>query len=577
MKLLKRIASGASALTLGISSLFVFAPVLVQAAADTCTWTGSGGDNLFSTVGNWNCSVDTLESGDALVFDASAVGVDFDTKDPENDLVGATFTSITFTADDDNADNADISGTAFSLSGNIVSNNAGLGIENDITITSNVEFGGVNIGGNLNLGANTLTISGYTNLTGVVSGAGGINVSGDGYVSLSGNNTFSGDINLASGTTVNASCSTSALGATSGGTTVADGAQLNLSNLVDGGTNSEPITLAGDGNNEYNPFALGVIIQKTLDCGSGGGGQGGSSEYVATKLAESFFNKYSATLDSVTLSADAKINVPYKQTLKLTGATLNGHTASIADTSFGSVMVNGTTSTYKPRNVTVKSSETLEDSTNDYYTMYSGETLTVNGEIRSVALYGGATLMGSGKLTQFEGSEEYPTISAYPGSTINVGNSPGCLESGTVNLSGTTLVVEIAGAEACTGYDQLKITGDVHLFDPVVDLSFPTADYLPAAGTKFVIISNDGTDAVNGTFADLPEGETFESNGGVFRISYVGGDGNDVEITVITAPTAPDTGFGGLLASNPALIFGAAVVAAGAIMLLGRRYARFTA
>ncbi len=33
--------------------------------------------------------------------------------------------------------------------------------------------------------------------------------------------------------------------------------------------------------------------------------------------------------------------------------------------------------------------------------------------------------------------------------------------------------------------------------------------YLPAAGSKFTIIDNDGTDPVIGTFAGLPEGATF--------------------------------------------------------------------
>ena len=42
---------------------------------------------------------------------------------------------------------------------------------------------------------------------------------------------------------------------------------------------------------------------------------------------------------------------------------------------------------------------------------------------------------------------------------------------------------------------------------------------------------NDGTDPVAGNFAGLPEGMDFIANGIGLSISYVGGDGNDVELT----------------------------------------------
>ncbi len=50
----------------------------------------------------------------------------------------------------------------------------------------------------------------------------------------------------------------------------------------------------------------------------------------------------------------------------------------------------------------------------------------------------------------------------------------------------------------------------------------------PAPGRPFQLISNDGTDAVVGTFNGLPEGATFSATGQQFRITYAGGDGNDV-------------------------------------------------
>lgn len=531
MKLLKRVVSGVSALTLGISSLFVFAPVVVQAAADTCTWTGGGTDANFLTTSNWSCDVDIIESGDALVFDATQA--DFDAKQPVNDMSGATFTSITFVEDETNDDSATISGNEFTLSGDIVSTDFGLTIENNITLNGTVSIG---------------TVS----LKGVIDGSGGFTTTNN--ATLCGANTFTGAVTVANGTTLNA-FNASALGNTLGSTTVADGGDLQL-HVANKGSSTEPLVLSGSGSSGY---ALRV---SQADC-SGGFGGGGPEE----KLSEP--DAYSATLSNVSLNSNTKIRIPYKATVTLAAATLNGNTITMTGTdsiftsSFGTLVVNGTNSTYTPRKVTIKEGE----ATFFTNTMHPGESIAVNGEAGFVVLYTDSILTGSGVVGG---------VDAYPGSTINAGNSPGCLESGTVNMSEANLIVEIVGAEACTGYDQLKVTGDVHLFDPVIDLSFPSEDYLPVAGTKFVVISNDDTDAVNGTFANLPEGETFESNGGVFKISYVGGDGNDVEITVITAPTAPDTGFN-LLTSNPALTLGIAVLAAGAIMFLGRRYARFNA
>ena len=43
--------------------------------------------------------------------------------------------------------------------------------------------------------------------------------------------------------------------------------------------------------------------------------------------------------------------------------------------------------------------------------------------------------------------------------------------------------------------------------------------------------SNDGSDAVSGTFAGLAQGATTDIGGNAFTISYVGGDGNDVVLT----------------------------------------------
>jgi len=56
-------------------------------------------------------------------------------------------------------------------------------------------------------------------------------------------------------------------------------------------------------------------------------------------------------------------------------------------------------------------------------------------------------------------------------------------------------------------------------------------------GTQFLILANDGVDAVIGMFAGKPQGATFAFGGATFQINYQGGDGNDVVLTQLTETT----------------------------------------
>jgi hypothetical protein len=52
-------------------------------------------------------------------------------------------------------------------------------------------------------------------------------------------------------------------------------------------------------------------------------------------------------------------------------------------------------------------------------------------------------------------------------------------------------------------------------------------------GTVFTAISNTSATPINGIFANLPEGSIVFAGGKSCQVSYEGGDGNDLTLTVV--------------------------------------------
>lgn len=96
------------------------------------------------------------------------------------------------------------------------------------------------------------------------------------------------------------------------------------------------------------------------------------------------------------------------------------------------------------------------------------------------------------------------------------------------------LAIEINGTTVDSGYNQLNVVGAVNLTG--VNL-LTSGSYTPVNGDWFTIVENDGTDPITGIFTGLAEGATisnFLSSGLNAKITYLGGDGNDVVLTVGT-------------------------------------------
>src|SRR6185369_708721 len=160
--------------------------------------------------------------------------------------------------------------------------------------------------------------------------------------------------------------------------------------------------------------------------------------------------------------------------------------------------------------------------------------------------YGDTTVESGGIL---KGTGTVGALSVFTGGTVAPGHSPGCLTTTSDLTIAGTFQAELGGTDACTGYDQIKVTGAVDVSNGTLETSLFDG-FKPSQDDAYTIIDNDGSDAVVGTFTNMDEGSTFTVDGYVFAISYVGGDGNDVVLTVQSVPASPDTGFT-LIKNNP--------------------------
>jgi hypothetical protein len=111
----------------------------------------------------------------------------------------------------------------------------------------------------------------------------------------------------------------------------------------------------------------------------------------------------------------------------------------------------------------------------------------------------------------------------------------GTLKTGNLSLASTAQAEFTFFRDIGTGTistSSLAVTGTVQvggrLFLAINHFSSPQ----PRPNDKFTLISNDGTDPIVGTFANIPEGGDVRLGNLVLRITYRGGDGNDLVVTV---------------------------------------------
>ena len=526
---IKRLLQLGTAFVVALSSIFIINVGQVFATVHNCTWIGATNDN-FNTATNWsNCNSTAPQSGDTMVFDNSGLGADADLN---NDINGLDVSAITFQGN----------GThKFTLSGNAMTVTGG--ISNVMSAcTSDSCYATIN--NNITLsGAQTLNASSvqpattYLIFGGALSGSSLITVTGGGGVWLQGNNSsLTGGIS-SSATTVSA-YNANALG--TGTATISGTAALYLQFDSDT-TFSTPLSLSGSGD------VLGATIYMSTVDGAAPAGDHTTVTWTGP----------------ITLASDVKFGAFGYRTFKIAGA-LSGQFAVAplegdSNATVNNLSSNNTSKT--PSGIVPIVISSSDHQASLVFTAYSGTPYVLDGIRGDGTVNEGGILKGTGTAGN---------LTVESGGVIAPGHSPGCLNTGNLTLAGT-YQAEIGGTAACTGYDQLNVSGTVNLTGGSLTTSLYD-NYKPSVGEAYTIIKNDGSDGVTGTFANLPEGATFTVGGNVFQVTYKGGDGNDVVLIVKSVPATPDTGFG-LIYSHPVIGLIGAFLIAGGLYGLSRRVA----
>ena len=304
-------------------------------------------------------------------------------------------------------------------------------------------------------------------------------------------------------------------------------------------------------------FENGAMIAHGIDCHDDAYSRPGAGPDVTTVLS-----------GDIVLNGDVEYKLPSNMTVKITGK-LSGPGKFVAHRdNEGNVLVessNNTSGTPNGRYGSTHEAKLIkldDNKPNDILIAKRGETVLLNGRRKEVWVNEGGVFGGDVAMSNL-----FVLGVVSPGN-----NSPGKI---TVSEyfdieDGGVYKAKILNKDH---YDQTSVEQSVNLNGGSLDLTYLEGGVIKK-GDTFTIIDNKGTIPVQGTFKDLPEGAEITAGGVTFKISYVGGDGNDIVLTALNdwnvpkaskAPKVPNTG-GEKLAVN--LIGAIAGVASAAALLI---------
>ncbi len=348
---------------------------------------------------------------------------------------------------------------------------------------------------------------------------------------------------------------------------VLDYAGQNISTVAGNGfiKNGAGIFFSANGNAYTGGFTLnaGTVIMGGVNAMGGGGGalniNGGT---IAANNTRNVTTRYSGinvggdfTMGAVTTgvasgNGSATANITFADNVALGASTRTITIGSNGTYSFGGI-VSGAAGTGV--NVAASGGATgiLQFTGANTYTgdtTVNSGTFIINNTTGSGTGTGGVTVNGGA----FGGGNSAGTAGfANVGANSVTINSGGTLVPGSPTAGGTLSITGTQTA-ASAGYtstvniksgatfqfnlgssfsSNLNLTGTLDITGSNISINL-VAGFTPTIGSMFTVVTNDGADAITGTFA---QAIATAGNGQTFSIDYAGGTGNDLVLTTLTA------------------------------------------
>lgn len=182
--------------------------------------------------------------------------------------------------------------------------------------------------------------------------------------------------------------------------------------------------------------------------------------------------------------------------------------------------------------VTVKDGKLILNGDNEYLgtTSVTSGSLVVNGSLASPITINGGSLAGTGTST----ASMTVGTGVGVGAAIAPGNSVGTFTTSAGLLLNADATYQLEFNSSQASFDKLVANGITinNALLAITDLG--TNGTLPA-GTSYIIVDNTSSSPITGTFNGLAEGSTVSVGGNSFKITYLGGTGNDVALRVANA------------------------------------------
>ncbi|WP_428303719.1 beta strand repeat-containing protein [Lacipirellula sp.] len=357
-----------------------------------------------------------------------------------------------------------------------------------------------------NITVNNSDSTAVAKLTKAISGTGGLTKTGNGDLYLTGtdSNTHAGGTGVSAGMLF--------LNKTGGATAVPG-------TLSIGGTSV--VVLQQD-----HQIADAALIRFTSTTGQGTIRLGTNRQEAVGGLLST--NAGAGVIESNSLQADS-----------LSTLTVNAVMTSRFE---GVIRDSGNTATIPGKLALAKSGvESLELTNANLYsggTTVSGGVLLVNNTTGSGVGTGALTVNNGGIIggRGFIGTGAAPVGVSVAGGVIAPGDAaPGMLTmNGNVTLdAASSITFDISGAVSGAEYDQLVVNNDLNLGGST--LNFSLGAFVPTGIESFTLISKESEGAITGVFSNYSEGAAVNLAGVSYLLSYTGGSGNDVVLTLNTS------------------------------------------